>query len=599
MANEPTSKIKPFNQSLMVLLSLLVGLVAGAGAVVFRGLIAFFHNLLFSGKISVIYNATVHTATSPWGPFVILVPVVGALGVAYLVSNFAPEAKGHGVPEVMDTIYYNRGIIRPVVAVVKSLASALSIGSGGAIGREGPIIQIGSSFGSTVGQWIAMPAWQRVTLVAAGTGGGIAATFNTPIGGILFAIEIMLQEVSVRTLVPVTVATVTATYIGQIFFGSHPAFLIPEFEIHYFHLTDPIVLLSYVGLGILIGGASALYIRSIYEFEDLFDKIIKKSYYLRHALGMLLVGIIIYLCKVYLGHYYIEGVGYSTIQDILMGHLSGLGLLLLLFVLKLFATSLTLGSGASGGIFSPALYLGATLGGAYGLVLEHFFPGRNISFPAFAVAGMAGVVGGSTGAAMAAIVMIFEMTLDYNVIVPITITVALSTGIRSLLSRQTIYTLKLARRDHHMPEALQTNFQYLKRAKTLMESHIATVPSSATIEDFAEVVAKETSAPYFIVLDDRTIVGIVEMCAALGALNESTRLVKIGDIARKDFVFVTQKSTFADILEAMRNDRASVALVTSNSNSTSTSVLIEKTLGIITKQQIADSLADSMMLFSK
>ncbi len=180
-------------------LSVLIGIVAGLGAVAFRGLIAFFHNLLFLGQISFIYDAKAHTPLSPWGPFVILVPVLGAVGVSFLVQNFAPEAKGHGVPEVMDAIYYNRGLIRPVVAVIKSLASALSIGSGGSVGREGPIIQIGSSFGSTVGQVLRMPVWQRITLIAAGTGGGIAATFNTPIGGMLFAIEITLHEISVRT----------------------------------------------------------------------------------------------------------------------------------------------------------------------------------------------------------------------------------------------------------------------------------------------------------------------------------------------------------------------------------------------------------------
>ncbi len=154
-------------------------------------MIAFFHNLFFLGKLSVFYESSVHTAASPWGALIILVPVIGAIGVTWLVQTFAPEARGHGVPEVMDAIYYNKSIIRPVVAVIKSLASALSIGSGGSVGREGPIIQIGSAFGSTVGQWLRIPAWQRTTLIAAGAGAGIAATFNTPIGGVLFAAELV------------------------------------------------------------------------------------------------------------------------------------------------------------------------------------------------------------------------------------------------------------------------------------------------------------------------------------------------------------------------------------------------------------------------
>ena len=216
-------------------LSVVVGAVAGLGAVAFRGLIAVVHNLFFLGRFSWSYDANAHLPASPWGAFVILVPVAGAFGVAFLVKNFAPEAKGHGVPEVMDATYYHEGIIRPVVAVIKALASALSIGTGGSVGREGPIIQIGAAFGSTVGRLIAMPRWKRITLVAAGAGGGIAATFNTPIGGILFAIELILHEVSVRTLVPVGIATITATYIGRYFFGLNPSFVIsplPGSDVH-------------------------------------------------------------------------------------------------------------------------------------------------------------------------------------------------------------------------------------------------------------------------------------------------------------------------------------------------------------------------------
>ncbi|MGO8753120.1 MAG: chloride channel protein [Thermoguttaceae bacterium] len=174
----------------------------------------------------------------------IFVPVLGAAGVAFLVGKFAPEAKGHGVPEVMDAIYYNNGIIRPVVALIKSLASALSIGSGGSIGREGPIIQIGASFGSTMGQIIRMPQRQRITLIAAGAGAGIAATFNTPIGGVLFAVEIILHEVSARTLIPLAIATATGTYVGRVSFGPYPSFVIPALELPYFHVANFWLLLS-------------------------------------------------------------------------------------------------------------------------------------------------------------------------------------------------------------------------------------------------------------------------------------------------------------------------------------------------------------------
>ena len=215
------------NLALLCLLSLVVGIVTGLGAMAFRSLIGLVHNVLFLGQVSFAYDSSVFTPAGPWGAWVILVPVVGGLGVTFIVSTFAPEAKGHGVPEVMDAIYYQRGRIRPVVAVAKSLASALSIGSGAAVGREGPIIQIGSALGSTLGQIIPMSVGQRIILVAAGAGAGIAATFNTPIGGVLFATELMMPEISVNTFLPVAIATGSATFVGRIFFGEAPAFTVP------------------------------------------------------------------------------------------------------------------------------------------------------------------------------------------------------------------------------------------------------------------------------------------------------------------------------------------------------------------------------------
>lgn len=280
MNSSPTHK--EYGPLVVALLSFLTGIIASLGALFFRLLISFFHDLLFLGKLSLSFDANLHTPASPWGVFVVLVPVIGAAGVVYLVKNFAPEAKGHGVPEVMDAIYYRKGVIRPVVAVVKSLASALSIGSGGSVGREGPIVQIGAAFGSAMGQLLRMPTWQSVTLIAAGAGSGIAATFNTPLGGLLFATEIILHEVSVRTLVPVFIATATSTYLGQVFFGTHPAFMIPALETPYFHLENPLVLLAYVGLGLLLGCVSAAYVKSVYRFEDLFEQYLPGNEYLRH-----------------------------------------------------------------------------------------------------------------------------------------------------------------------------------------------------------------------------------------------------------------------------------------------------------------------------
>ena len=208
-----------------------IGVIAGTGAWGFRMLIGLVHNTLFLGSFSAEYDANVHTVASPWGMAVILVPVIGALVVAWLVKNFAPEAKGHGVPEVMDAIYYNKGYIRPRVAIVKSLASAISIGSGGSVGREGPIVQIGSAFGSTLGTIFPMLVRDRVALIAAGAGAGIAATFNAPLGGMLFAMELLLVSVNARNFLVVAIAVVVATHISHLLLGTEPSFYVPQLEI--------------------------------------------------------------------------------------------------------------------------------------------------------------------------------------------------------------------------------------------------------------------------------------------------------------------------------------------------------------------------------
>ncbi len=550
-----------------------VGVVAGLGAVVFRDLIALLHNFLLLGRISLTYDANIHTPRSPFGPWVILAPVVGGIAVAWLIRNFAPEARGHGVPEVMDAIHYEKGIIRPVVAVIKSIASAISIGSGGSVGREGPIIQIGSSFGSTLGQILRLPTWERMTLIACGAGGGIAATFNTPVGGILFAVEIMMHEVSARTLVPVTISTVTATYIGRMAFGRYPSFIIPAFQKLNFKIENPMVLLAYVGLAILAGLLSALFIRTIYWFEDFFEKRVGGSYYRQHLLGMAIVGVLFYILMAAFGHYYTEGVGYATIQDILTGWKQPVSLLVLLCGAKLLATGLTLGSGASGGIFSPALFMGATLGSAYGFLLARIFPAAGIDAQAFAVAGMAGLIGGSTGAALAAIVMIFEMTLDYNVIIPMTLTVAIAYEVRKRLSSESIYTFKLVRRGHHMPESLETNAHFFRRARDVMNTRIAVVPDSPGSASFARRAAEQPEVEYFLI----------------GGSGKITAVCPRGKDPVQKFSTLAEDMTLIDSLERLHRANAALALVSVRGDAAAASVK-----GVITRQQVADALAEAV-----
>ena len=286
--------------------------------------------------------------------------------------------------------------------------------------------------------------------MAAGAGAGIAATFNTPIGGVMFAIELMMPEVSVRTFLPVALATGTATFIGRLFLGLRPAFEVPSpFLVD--HPSSIFLLLLYAALGVVTGVAATGFIRGLHYAEARFDRV--RNPYLRHAAGMTVVGALLYVFYLTTGHYHVEGVGYATIQDVLVGGVALAPLLAALFAGKLLATILSLGSGSSGGIFSPSLFMGATLGGAVGAVGHYLLPDHQISVATFAMVGMAAMVGGGTGAAMTAVTMIFEMTRDYDIVTPMIVAVALAIGVRRLLSRESIYTAKLTGRRHFIPEA--------------------------------------------------------------------------------------------------------------------------------------------------
>ena len=573
-------------------LAFAVGIVAGFGAVGFRDLIGLIHNAMFLGRLAVRYDANLFTPPSPWGALVILVPVLGSLVVTFLVMTFAPEAKGHGVPEVMDAIYYMGGVIRPIVAIVKSLASAIAIGTGAAVGREGPIIQIGSSFGSTLGQIVGMPAGQRIILVAAGSGAGIAATFNTPIGGVMFAIELMMPEVSVRTFLPVALATGTATFIGRFFFGPQPAFMVPPLAPVTVDATAAVVLCLYALLGAVVGVAAAGFVRGLHLVEDLFGKI--REPYTRHALGMLLVGVLMYALQQRFGHYYIEGVGYATVQAILLGQLSGAELLLLLLVCKLLATTLSLGSGSSGGIFSPSLFMGATVGGAFAAVLTALHLPFPIDVPSFAMVGMGAMVGGATGAVMTAVTMIFEMTREYQIVLPMILAVAFSVGVRRLLSRENIYTLKLYRRGHVIPKALQANMFLVRRAKEVMDTDVILAPADMTFDAFLAGTDHDGRMRHVAVTEGNRILGVLRINMALRQASEHLEShVTLGDIASRNFTVVREDDILFDVIQRIWRKQSVMALVTRGRGVPRPGDIA----GVITKEHVADSVASSVKVY--
>lgn len=566
------------------ILAIALGAGAGLGAYAFRLLIALVHNLAFLGTWSFKYDANLHTPASPWGLFVVVVPVLGALAVVFLVKNFAPEAKGHGVPEIMDAIYYQRGKIRPVVAAIKSLASAISIGTGGSVGREGPIAQIGSTLGSLSGTVTNLAHWQRATLVAGGGAAGIAATFNTPIGGILFAVEVLMHEVSARTLVPVALSTTMATYVARSFLGDQPAFPVPEIAASERVSSLP----AFVILGCLTALASVAFIRTLYASEDLFERRIPNHPYLRHALGMLATGVVFTGLYASCGHYYVQGVGYATVSDILDGRLAA-SLVVSLFVLKLLVTVLTLGSGASGGIFSPSLFLGATAGAAFGMAATgvlHEEPG------VFALAGMAGMVGGTTGAVLTAIVMLFEMTRDYSMVLPMALTASVSYGVRRLLLNDSIYTLKLTRRGRVTPQALQANAHLYQHVSDLRLTAVPVLPATETL---AALNLSQTSdePPVAVLVDDGRVSAVVSLDWVRRHTGEVDGAQSLRSLPRTAHRVIRPDTTLFDVLARLRHQRAAVGVVVAVRDDGSHEVL-----GVISKADLAQALAEGMQLFT-
>jgi chloride channel protein, CIC family len=571
------------------LLAVAVGVATGLGAVLFRDLIGVIHNLLYYGHLSASYDANVYNPPSPWGAGIILVPVIGGLGVVLLVSKFAPEARGHGVPEVMDAIFYRDGKIRPVVAAIKSLASGLSIGSGAAVGREGPIIQIGASLGSTVGQLIRMEPWQRITLVAAGAGAGIAATFNTPLGGVMFAVELMLPEVSVRTFLPVALATGTATFVGRSLLGARPAFDVPA---QLYFATAPASLdavLLCVVLGVCCGGAATAFIRSLHAAEQYFERV--RNPYLRHTIGMTGVGVMMYAFLLGSGHYRIDGVGYSTIQDILLGGMVAAPFMALLCVSKLAATSVSLGSGSSGGIFSPSLFMGATLGGAVGAVAHVFFAVPDVTVPAFAMVGMAAMVGGATGAAMTAVTMIFEMTRDYDIVMPMIVAVAVSIGIRRMLSAENIYTIKLVGRGHFIPKAMHANMFLVRPTGDVMEKDFQLLPRDMGFDEFLRMPERQGTFRHIVVTDGERIVGTLRVNTSLRhGLEGAYTGVELGSVANERFTVAHESDIMFDVIQRFWRRKASMIVVVRGTGVPRASDVV----GVITKEHIADSVAESV-----
>ncbi len=497
----------------LLALALVVGAGAGGGAVAFRYLILWFTELLAGHRDYAGLGRVANPHVGFLGIwFIVLAPVVAGLIYGPIVYLFAREARGHGVPEVMFAVAKRGGRIKPQVAAVKALASALciggggTIGSGGSVGREGPIVQIGSALGSTLGSIVRVAEARMRVLVACGAAGGIAATFNAPLAGVFFAMELILRDFTAQSFGMVVLASVTASVIGRAAFGNEPFLHLPAFTV-----AHPIEYLFFAVLGLLAGGVGVLFTRVLYLIEDLCDNSWRWAEWLRPAVGGILLGLLLLaLPEMY-------GVGYPVLGRGVAGHYA-LGFLLVLLVGKMIATSLTIGIGGSGGVFAPSLFIGAMLGAAYGIVLGDVLPGVAGPVGAYGLIGMGAVFAGSARAPITAVIILFELTGEYTIILPLMAAIVLATGVSQLLSDDTIYTLKLRRRGVDLDASDSPDALAGTTAGAVMEPPEPTVRVDARLLALADSLARARHAQLPVVDVAGAFVGVVTARAVSDAL---------------------------------------------------------------------------------
>ncbi len=555
--------IRTNEHGIMAVLAVLVGLAGGFGAVGFRYLINFFQFLAYGADD----NLLDLVQTIPWY-LRVSIPALGGLVVGPLVYFWAREAKGHGVPEVMEAVALKSGLIRKRLVIIKSLASAICIGTGGSVGREGPIVQIGSAIGSTIGQMMKISADRMRTLVGCGAAAGIAATFNAPIAGSMFALEIILGDFGLATFSPIVISSVIATAVSRHFLGDAPAFIVPAYE-----LISAWEFPLYIVLGLFCAVVAVVFTKTLYRMEDIFDGL-KFPEYLKAVIGGAILGLIGLLFP------QILGVGYGAI-DLSLTQSYVWWLLLILVICKILATSITIGSGGSGGIFAPSLFMGAMAGGFFGTVVHNLFPSVTASPGAYSIVGMGAVVSATTHGPLTALLMLFEMTGDYKIILPLMITCIISSIIARQLLKESIYSLKLLRRGINLEEGKEINVLKSIKVSEVMNAKVETITEALGVEKLAEIISKSKYNSFPVVTDGNKLTGILSFYDYNEAIFDDNLkgLVVAKDIATSDVVTISTDDNLYNALEKITFKDFSILPVVSTDDPM-------KLMGVLTRRDI-------------
>jgi CIC family chloride channel protein len=526
-------------------LAALIGILAGFIAYALYDLIGLITNLAYYHEWSFHFRSPEHTLLGPW---IIVTPVIGGIIVGFMAKYGSEKIKGHGIPEAMEAVLTSRSRIEAKVAILKPLSAAIAIGTGGPFGAEGPIIQTGGAMGSLIGQIISTTASERKVLLACGAGAGMAATFNTPIAGVILAIELLLFEFRSRSFIPLVIACTLATSVRAVLLGQHSMFTMGNVNFDVLHGLP-----FYLLLGVLSGVAAICFTKVLYWVEDQFDRLPINDLW-HPAIGALGLGIIGFFVPRVLG------VGYDTISDILNNNLA-LKVLLLIAIFKALALMISLGSGTSGGLLAPMFMSSAALGGSFAMVVNLIFPSAHLSPGAYALVAMAAVFGAASRATFAFIVFAFEITRDYNAILPLMLACVIADMIAIHYLPSSIMTEKLARRGLRVPGEYEAGVLQVVRVSEVMRKDVQPISPEMTVGDLAERMSR--GEPSFnltrglpIIGKDGKLAGLVTQGDLLRGLEADPKgTATVQEVGTRNLVVAyPDESVFDALFRMLQND---------------------------------------------
>lgn len=558
----------------MALLSIALGFFVGIATITFRYLIAVIYNISFFGKFSFLYRPEDDTPASPWGIFIIFVPAIGALILVWLLTTFVKNADGHGVPEVISRIYHAKEKKKTIGGIIMGFSAALSIGTGGSAGNESPYIQVGASLADGISERVSLSKKQRNIMIAAGGAAALGTCLNAPLTGIVFAIELILVTINISSLFPVALCSITAIHIYRLAFGGAPTFFLANFVDISFPILPVHAIFLFAAFGIATGFISVLYIKTYKHIERIFYKIENK--YIRHISGMLIVGIIFYIMVTYTGRYYVDGLGEYAVLDVLSENFLNPWFLLLLVMLKILATSLTVGSGSSGGVFTPLMFIGAVFGGFCCQIANTLIPGLDIKPIAFVMAGMAGITSATIGAFLTGIIAALEMFGDIHYVIPVLITAAVAFVVRKMMKTESVYAMALKEKGLIVPEGLQAAIIPAINAHNVMSDSFSIMTIEKAFE-YSSDKNRVLDKHFFIITEHGRILGI--MISPI--VNEKT-IDKFRENISESIMLFTIDTSFLEISNIMINNKIEYAIISKRSR-------IDKPYsakGIITRSEI-------------